>query len=432
MKSRDQFTSRLGMILATIGFAAGVGNLWRFPYIAGEHGGGIFLLFYLAIILIIGIPILTVEISLGAATNRNPVGAYKNLAPNKPWFLNGYLNVLAAVIIIAYTLPVYGWILKYIFEMASGTFAGMGPQEIGGFFNEFMMDGHAVLFWVIINIALTVAVVRNELKKGVEKIAKILLPVLVILMLVLIFRGVTLPGGSEGLAFYLTPDFSQFTGEAVFAALGQAFFSIGIAMAASLVFGSYLQDKDKQIVSNSTIIVLADSIIAIMAGFLIFPIVFAFGLEPATGPELTFVTMPNVFNEMAGGVFWGFLFYLTFYIAAFTSAIAGWEAVISFFKDEFNMARKKAVWVTLFLVAIIGLPSIYSMEFFDIIDYIQNNFILILGGLFMVIFVGWDWGMDNFCRRINIKSDGVKIFWTIMVKYVIPLFILTIFLNNLL
>lgn len=429
MEQRDQFASRLGMILATIGSAAGVGNIWRFPYIAGENGGGIFVLFYLLVILLIGWPLLTLEISLGTSTKQNPVGAYKKLS-NKPWYLNGYLNILGGILIVSYTLPVYGWILKYLFEVVRGTFVSMGPDQVAGYFNSFMGDGFQVLLWAALNLILILFVVRKKLQDGVEKIAKILLPGLAIMFVVLIIRAVTLPGAMEGLIFYLKPDISKFSWQSAFTAIGQAFFSLGLVMGTALVFGSYLKKGDKKLVQTSGLIVLADSVIAIMAGLVIFPSVFAFGLEPSSGPALTFITMPNVFNNMPGGNLWGLLFYLAFYIAAFTSVVAVWEGIIAFIKDQFNYKRSKAVWITLLMVLLVGIPSIFSMDFFNMIDYIENNYVLIFGGFFMTIFVGWIWGTDNFIEEANIKSEALASLWKILIKYIIPLIIIAIFLNS--
>lgn len=429
MQERDQFGSRLGMIVTTIGFAVGVGNLWRFPYITGKYGGGIFLLFYLLVVLLIGVPLITIEMSLGSATQKNPVGAYKSLAPNSAWYINGYLHVAAVVLIISYTMPVYAWILNYIFKTALGTFTGMSPEQVGEYFDSFISNKGQVLLWAIVNVILTILVVSRNLQKGVEKFAKILMPALAILIVVLIIKALTLPGAAKGVIFYLKPDWSKFTWEAAFAAIGQAFFSIGIAMSAALVFGSYLRKEDKKLVSNGLIIPLADTLVALLAGFMIFPSVFAFGLEPAQGPGLTFVTMPNVFNNMTGGDLWGTLFYICFYLAAFTSAIAGWESVIAFFKDEFNMNRKKAVYTTLIIVAIITLPSIFSMKFFTIADYIENNFLLTFGALFMTIFVGWVWGIKNFAKEAGIKTRNGLMLWSFLIKYLAPAAIIVLSLN---
>lgn len=427
---KQEFGSRLGMILATVGFAAGVGNLWRFPYLVGTNGGGIFLLFYLVIVLIVGIPLLTAELSIGSAGGRNPVGSYRNLSDNKIWVFNGYLHLLAAVLIAAYTMPVYAWILYYVFNTVMGNLQGLDPAAVGATFDN-LVGNHTQLFlWAGINVFFIIMVVRNSLQKGIEKIAKILLPALIVIMVALAIRGLTLPNAMEGIKFYLMPDLSKFTLESAFAALGQAFFSIGIAMAVSMVFASYMNEKDKvKIVENAAIISLADTGIALLAGFMIFPSVFAFGLEPNAGPGLTFVTMPNVFNQMAGGQIWGSLFYLGFYFAAFTSVIAAWEAPISYFMQEHKMTRKKSLFITAVLIIAIAIPATWSMAIFDKLDYIQNNFILVFGALFMTLFVGWVWGIDNFCQAARIKNKTLRSVFSILIKYVNPLIIIILILN---
>lgn len=427
---REQFGSRFGMILATVGFAAGVGNLWRFPYVVGTNGGGVFLVFYLLIVLIVGIPLLTAEFSIGAASSKNPVAAYKKLTPNSKWYLNGYLHIIAAVLIAAYTMPVYSWILYYIFNTVIGTFQGLSPAEIGATFDSLLTNHTQLFLWATVNVVLIVLVVRNKLQNGIEKIAKILLPGLAVIMTILIVKGLTLPNAGAGIKFYLTPDFSKFTLDSALVAIGQAFFSIGIAMAVSMVFASYMKDKDKdKIVENAVLITGFDALVAFAAGFMIFPSVFAFGLEPNAGAGLTFVTMPNVFNQMAGGVVWGTLFYLGFYFAAFTSVIAAWEAPINYFIEEHNMTRNKALITSLIVILLIGIPSTWSMAIFEKIDYIENNFVLVFGALFMTIYVGWIWGIDNFIEAARIKGDITKSTFKVLIKYINPLIIIILILN---
>ncbi|NMB41870.1 MAG: sodium-dependent transporter [Firmicutes bacterium] len=427
---RERFSSRLGLILATVGFAVGVGNFWRFPYITGVYGGGVFLAFYIVMVLLIGIPLLVAEMTLGKAAQKSPVGAYRVLSPGKPWYLNGYIHMIAAILIISYTLPIYAWIIHYFYKTLLGTFAGMGAAEIGAHFDGLIGNPGHVIFLAIINLVLTLAVVLRKLQKGVERIAKILLPFLLLLIVILIIRGLTLPGAMEGVSFYLKPDFSVFTGEAALAAIGQVFFSVGIVMAAAFVFGSYMKKEDSaQLIPNGILIALADTLAAFLAGFMIFPAVFAFGLEPSAGPGLVFVTMPNVFNLMPAGIFWGTIFYLGFYIAAFTSAVAVWEAMIAFFGDEFNFTRTKSALITLVLVVIIGFSSIISMELFEFIDYLENNFFLVFGALFMTIFVGWVWGIDNFSREAAVKKESTKKLWAFLLKFLAPIIIIVLALN---
>ncbi len=429
-QAKDQFGSRLGMIMATVGFAAGVGNLWRFPYVVGTNGGGVFLLFYLIIVLIVCIPLLTAELAMGASTSANPARAYKKLAPRTKWHFNGMLHVFAAILIAAYTMPVYAWILYYLFNTATGTFVGMSPGDIETSFGSLMGNHQQLFMWAGINVFLILLVVRKKLQDGVEKIAKILLPCLAIIMGVLIVKGLTLPGAIEGISFYLKPDISKFTIDSALMAIGQAFFSVGIAMAVSMVFASYMKESDKdKLVGTAVLVTFTDTMVAIAAGFMIFPCVFAFGLAPNAGPGLTFVTMPNVFNQMSGGVVWGTLFYLGFYFAAFTSVIACWEAPINYFIKEHNFSRGKAVTCSAVIILTIAIPATWSMSIFEKLDYIQNNFVLVFGALFMTIFVGWVWGMERFYQAARMKNPTLKLIFKISLKYINPIVISILILN---
>ncbi|MFA9424042.1 MAG: sodium-dependent transporter [Sedimentibacter sp.] len=430
-KEKVEFGSRFGMIIATIGFSVGVGNLWRFPYIVGSNGGGIFLLFYFLVVIVVGVPLLVAEFSIGAATSANPVRAYKMLAPNTKWHWNGLLHVSAAVLICAYTMPVYAWILYYVFNTATGSLSGLNAAEIETTFNSLVGNHQQVFFWAAINLGLTLLVVRNKLQNGVEKIAKILLPGLVIIMAIIIAKGMSLPNAIEGVRYFLTPDLSKFTFHSALAAVGQAFFSIGIAMAVGMLFASYMKEKDKdKLVESAIFVVSCDTLVAIAAGFMIFPSVFAFGLEPSSGPGLSFVTMPNVFNQMTGGVIWGVLFYLGFYFAAFTSNIAGWEVPISYFMQEHNFSRKKALAASTLIILAVEIPALWSMKIFTMIDYVESNFVLIIGAFLMTIFVGWVWGIDNFAEAARIKSKFVKTLFGVLLKYVNPIIILVLALSQ--
>ncbi|MBN2827573.1 MAG: sodium-dependent transporter [Tissierellales bacterium] len=431
VEQREQFGSRIGMVLATVGFAAGVGNLWRFPYIVGTNGGGIFLLFYFFIVAIVGIPLLTAEFSIGAATSKNPVGAYRELSKNGKWHLNGYLHLLAAILIAAYTMPVYAWILYYVFNTAIGSLQGLDSNAIGETFDNLISNHGQLFLWSAINVFFIVMVVKKNLQNGIEKISKILLPGLAVIMLALIIKGLTLPNAIEGIKYYLTPDISKFTLNSALAAISQAFFSIGIAMAVSMVFASYMKEKDKEkIVENAVLVTGFDTLVAFAAGFMIFPSVFAFGLEPNVGPGLTFVTMPNVFNQMTGGIIWGTLFYLGFYFAAFTSVIAAWEAPINYFVEEHKMTRKKALTVSAIIIILIAIPATWSMDIFGKLDYIENNFVLVFGALFMTIFVGWIWGIDNFAKAARIKNNTIKNIFGMLIKYINPLIIILLIISQ--
>lgn len=374
---------------------------------------------------------MTAELSIGAGASTNPVRAYKKLTPGKKWYINGYLHIIAAILIASYTMPVYAWILYYIFNTAVGTLHGLDSNAIGLTFDSLLTNHTQLFLWAGINVVLIILVVRRKLQDGIEKTAKILLPGLEIIMLILIVKGLTLPNSVEGIKYYLTPDISKFTLESALAGIGQAFFSIGIAMAVSMVFASYMKENDKdKIVENAVLITGFDTLVAFAAGFMIFPSVFAFGLAPDAGPGLTFVTMPNVFNQMSGGIIWGTLFYLGFYFAAFTSVIAAWEAPINYFVEEHNMTRKKALIVTaIIIIIVIAIPSTWLMNIFGKIDYIENNFILVFGALFMTIYAGWVWGIDNFIKAARIKNEFIKRSFSLLIKYINPLIIIILILN---
>jgi len=431
VKERESWTTRIGFILATLGFSAGIGNLWRFPYLTGKYGGGIFLLFYMVIVFLLAIPLFTVEITLGKATRKDPVGAYKALKPKKPWFLNGYLNVATMLLIAGYAAPIVGTIFAYIFKTAVGTFSGRSAQEIADYYAAFSANGLEVVIWTLLATAILVVILRRGLNKGVEAANNIMMPALFIIILILIVRALTLPGISKGLTFYLMPDISKFSWEGALAAIGQAYFAIGVAMCVALVYGSYLPKDSKKVVSNSTIIVLLSTAIAFMAGLIIFPSVFAFGLDPGQGVGLTFITMPNVFNKMPAGTVFGTLFYILFFLAALTSFIGAFEGIGAFLRDNFNFSRNKSVITVGISVMILASISASSQTVFGIADYISNNISLILGAIVMAVFVGWVWKMPNFAEAAGIRSKKSLLVWTVLVKYFAPLVMLVTWLAQL-
>ncbi len=430
-KKRDTFSSRLGFILATIGFSVGVGTLWRFPYICGEYGGGLFLLTYIVLMFVVGIPLFSAEVSLGLASRKSPVGAYRVLEkPGAKWHIAGYFHMICIVLVIGYTIPVYGWILHYIYATAKGTFLGMDSGQVAQYFADFSANHVLVFGFIMVNAALTALVVKNNLQQGIEKIAKVLLPSLAVIMGVLVIAGLRLPGAAEGVKFIFTLDFDSFSLEGVLTALGQTFFSLGIAMAVAMIFGSYQKEGEINVVKNSVIISVSVIFVAVMASLMIFPMASTFGLEMASGPGLTFITMPNVFNEMAGGRIWGTIFYIGFFIAAFSSGIAGWEAVMAFIMDQFQVSRLKALCVTFVLVMLIGVPALFSDYMFNLFDMLTNNVFLILGSLALSIFTGWIWGMDNMARTCGFSKDTwIYHFLSVMIKYISPIIVVILCLT---
>ncbi len=430
MEERENWGSRIGFILASIGYAVGMGNLWRFPAMVGQYGGGIFLLFYLLVVFLIGIPMLSIEISLGKSTRKDPVGAYKTLKPGTPWYLNGYVNVLTNLVITGYTAPVAGWIAAYFFKSLSGTFSGKSPVEIEAYYHSFTSNPIEVILWTLILISGLVFVLHRGVKKGVEKVNKILMPGLLVVLLALIIRGLFLPRAVEGIAFYFKPDISKFTVEAALAAVGQAFFSMGIALSAAHIFGSYMRKQDK-IIPNAVIIGVSDLTVAVLAGLMIFPIVAAFGLNPETGFGLTFITMPNIFNQMPMGQLFAGLFFLLFFMAAFTSFLGGTEAIVAHLRDKWGIPRKTGIFVMAGLVLSIATFSIISTKIFEKIDFLCTNIFLILGALVMTVFVGRVWPISKFFEAAEIRSKPMQVFWMILIRYFIPVMLIVIWLSQL-
>lgn len=429
-KQRDSFGSKLGFIMSTIGFSVGVGTLWRFPYICGEYGGGLFLLTYIVLMLGIGLPLFTAEIGLGRATRQSPVGAYRAIKPGTAWPLTGYFNMLCILFVISYTLPVYAWILHYLWATPLGVFKGLTSEQIAQYFGDMTTDYGKLWPMVVVNLVFIMLVERNQLQKGIEKLAKILLPALAVIMIALAGLALSFEGSAAGLKFLFYLDFDSFSFKSVLVALGQTFFSLGVAMAVALVFGSYQHDHDTGLVKNSVIITSSVIFVAILSGLMIFPIAAAFNLEMAGGPGLTFITMPNVFNMIPGGQLWGGLFYFAFYIAAFTSAIAGWEAVIGFLMDQYKVSRTQALFITLGLVLIIGVPSTISMDIFGQLDMVTNNILLMAGALAMTIFIGWVWGIDKLAQTGYFQNKlGLVAFFSIAIKFIAPILIVVLALN---
>lgn len=430
-KNQNQgFSSILGFLLTTIGFAVGVGSLWRFPYVCGTNGGALFIIVYVLVIIVIGIPLLTAEISMGYVTQKTAVGAYQTLKPHSKWYYASYLHILVAVLVNGYTVPIYVWILAYIYKTATGFFVGMDAAGIAESFGALTADSGTMFLFAIINWAIITIIVSGDVQNGVEKANKFLLPALAVIMVVCIVIGLRVDGATKGLAYMFKPDMSTFSFNAVTAAVGQAFFAIGIGMLASMIFGSYLKNKNENIIKHATIISSSIIIAGIAAGLMIFPMVFAFDLEPGAGVGLTMITLPNVFNYIAGGRVIGTLFYVGFYFAALSSAIGLAEAIIAVVMDRFALTRKKAVAAVMGIIIVIGCGSILIPGFLDNVDIVTSNYLLVISGFLIAIFVGWIWGIDNFMDAINVKKPAARLWLKLSVKYLCPIAIAVIFAGN--
>ncbi|PKR59955.1 sodium-dependent transporter [Thalassospira lohafexi] len=443
MIKREHWGSRLGFILAAAGSAVGLGNIWKFPYMAGANGGGAFLVIYLGLVFTIGLSVMLAEFVIGRMSEKNAIGAFAKLKGGL-WPIIGVFGVAAAFIILSFYSVVAGWTISYIIKSVTGALAVEDPAALGDIFGSFIADTTSPLIFHAVFMALTVFVVLAGVGSGIERASKILMPALFALLIVLIVRSVTLPGGMEGVAFLLSPDFSKVTWSTVSDALSQAFFSLSLGMGAMITYGSYLSKKEN-LPGSAGWVTLLDSAVAVMAGLLILPAVFAFGFDPSAGPGLTFITLPAVFAQMPFGAFFAFLFFLLLAIAALTSAVSILEVVVAYFVDDRGVSRKSAAVIIGFMIFLLGIPSSLSMgvmgdvkiiagkNFFDLMDFISSSLLLPIGGLFISLFVGWVvWGKAQ--EEIAAHNGVIPIWvgaWGVIVKFIAPIAIAFILLKGL-
>ena len=419
-EQRDSFSSKLGFILSAIGFAIGMGTFWRFPYLCGQNGGALFLLLYIIAMGVIALPLFALEMAMGSKSKKDAVGAYKTLAPGKPWFINGYANVLAMLLIVTSTLPIGGWVLVYFSRALVGGVSGLSPEAIVTYYQTNIVHNPVeVTAWVLGIVALMALILRHRLDAGLEKANKICIPLLFVMLIILVVRSMTLPGAEAGIEFVFRPDFTKLTPQVVLTAVGQAFYAVGVAMAVSIVFGSYMKDEDKQITKNSLAVGIGIIGAAILAGMMIFPSVFAFGLQPNAGPHLIFVTMPNIFDQMPFGRVFAAMFYILFFLAAFSTWIAGFEAIIATMRDQWGMSRNKSVVIGAIVIAIIGSISANSQSMLLATDTLVG-YLLTIGALVAAVFGAWFWKLDTFFEEANVRSPLARNVYTVLIKYIIP------------
>ncbi len=442
--SREGFSSKFGVIAAAAGSAVGLGNIWRFPYVAGENGGGAFLLVYLGFVLTIGLSVMLAEFIIGRRAQKNALGAFRVLAPKSLWWLIGLMGIVAAFVIFAFYSTIAGWTLEYLVQAAANGFSGKDASQINEMFITFQHSLARPLIWQVAFIVLTAVIVVAGVQKGIEKYTKFLMPALFVLIIVLCIRALTLDGASQGLIFLFKPDFSKITGKVILEALGQAFFSMSIGMGALITYGSYIK-KDNHLPKTAFQVVIADTMVAILAGIMIFPAVFAFGLSPNAGTGLVYQVLPNLFQQMTGGYVFAILFFLLLAIAALTSTISVLEVLVAWASEELKMPRRKATLVLSTLVAILGVfatlsfsnlseVKIFGNGIFELMEKFAANTLLPLGGFFIVIFVGWKLGgkivADELTNSNTIKVRFLKIFMFI-VRYIAPVAILLVLFNSL-
>jgi neurotransmitter:Na+ symporter, NSS family len=422
MQQREQLATRLGFLLVAAGCAVGIGNIWRFGYITGQNGGAAFVVIYLIFLAILGFPIMTMEFAIGRAAQKNLAGAMTALEPKgSKWHIYGHLGILGNLILMMFYTSVAAWTLAYLYHSIAGHLVGKSPDELGAFFGGLLGNPAELTMWVFLVVLIGYLVCALGLRKGVENAGKFMMGGLFIILIVLAVRAVTLPGASAGLDFYLRPDFSKLSWGGVYAAMSQAFFTLSLGIGSMAIFGSYITKK-RALAGESVRIIGIDTFVALMAGLIIFPTAAAFGVDAGTGPGLVFITLPNIFNEMAGGYVWSLLFFLLLVLAAMTTAVAVFENLTAYAMDQWGWSRKKTVVIEGIAVFVLSMPCVLGFSVWsflqplgegsamiDLWDFIVSFLLLPIGSLIFALFCvhksGWGW--DNFMKEAN-AGEGLK------------------------
>lgn len=446
---RENFKSKLGFILVSAGCAIGIGNVWRFPFVTGQNGGGIFVLLYLLFLVIMGIPVLTMELAIGRASKKSAVLAYKKLEkPKSKWHIHGWFCILGCYLLMMYYTPVSGWMLSYFFKFATGTFeSGMTAEQVGNVFSNLMSNPVEMIIWMAVMAIAGFFVCSKGIQNGIEKVSKVMMILLFALIIILAINSLTLSGATEGIKFYLVPDLEKVQsigiGHIITSAMSQAFFTLSLGIASMEILGSYMT-REKTLPSESIKICILDTFVAITAGLIIFPACFSYGVEPNQGPALIFVTLPNVFVNMAGGRIWGTLFFMFMTFACFSTVIAVFENLISFCIDMFNMSRTKSVIINAIIMLIGCLPCIFGFNLLsgfnilgkgvlDIEDFAVSNILLPVGAFLYSLFCStkFGWGFDGYLNECN-QGEGIKFprFFKPYIKYVLPVLVLIVFISG--
>ena len=447
---RETFGSRLGFILVSAGCAVGIGNVWKFPYMCGQFGGAAFILIYLVFLLIMGIPVMVCEFGVGRASRHSVAAAYETLEPQgTKWHITKWIGIIGCYFLMMFYTTVGGWMLYYCVRSFRGDFVGADMETVSAGFSDMLENMPLMTFWTILICIIGFGVCAFGIQKGIEKVSKFMMTALLLIMIVLAIHSVMMKGAGAGIRFYLIPDFRQMAeigiGNVIFGAMSQAFFTLSIGIGAMLIFGSYME-KDQRLFGEAVNITVLDTIVALMAGFIIIPACFAYGIEPGAGPSLIFITIPNIFAQVAGGRVWGGLFFLFLSFAAFTTLVAVFENIISFDMDLFGWSRKKSTLVSLILIIILSMPCVMGFNILagftplgegstimDLEDFIVSNNLLPLGSLGYVLFCtkknGWGW--SSFLEEIN-QGEGWKFPAGIKgyMSYGLPLLIIIIYLKG--
>jgi NSS family neurotransmitter:Na+ symporter len=450
VEKREKFASRLGFILISAGCAIGLGDVWRFPYITGQYGGGIFVLIYLIFIFMLGLPIITMELAVGRASQKSIATSFNVLEKKgQKWHWMGFAGMLGNYILMMFYTTVAGWMLGYFFKFATGRFVGASTEQIGAIFEGLIGNPLEMTLWMAITTVVCFGICSMGLQEGVEKVTKVLMVLLLILIVVLAIKSMTLPNASAGLKFYLLPDVNSIKEhglwETIFAAMSQAFFTLSIGIGSLAIFGSYL-GKDRRLLGESINIAVIDTSISIIAGLIIFPACFAFNVDPGQGPGLIFVTLPNIFNSMSGGRIWGSLFFIFMCFAAYSTVIAVFENIISFAMDLWGWSRKKAAYINMVLLIVLSIPCVLGFNvlsgfqplgpgtnILDLEDFIISYNLLPLGSLVYLLFcvTRYGWGFENYIKEMN-TGEGIKMprWLRGYLTWILPLIILLVLVQG--
>lgn len=448
-KTRDQLASRLGFLLLSAGCAIGLGNVWRFPYVVGKYGGLLFLVAYFFFLLAVSLPIMVMEFSAGRASQKTMARCYHELSPTKGWRMFSWFGYVGPFVLMMFYIPIAGWLVSYCYNIAIGTLAPLNPQEVGAYFENMLAQPIPMYVWGLIVTGICYVICALGVQKGIERYAKFMMMGLLFILLVLAGHSLTLSGVKEGLTFYLAPNFEKIQEAGLFNmindAMNQAFFTLSVGMGGMMIFGSYL-NKEKSLTGEALYIGALDTFVAFMAGIIIFPACFTFGVEPGAGPSLIFITLPNVFNEMNGGLFWGTLFFVFMSFAALTTVIGVMESIIAYSIDALHWSRKKSININFGAMFFLILPCILGFSVWsgikpfgegsvilDLLDFIVSNNILPLGGLILLLFCTHKsgWGFENFCKEADTGSGAKFPKWLYFyLAYILPFIIGIIILQG--
>lgn len=444
MSERSQFVTRLGALAATVGSAVGLGNIWRFPYEAGEHGGGAFLIIYIACVMLVGIPVIVSEFVLGRGTHKNAIGALRQAAPGTRFYLLSWMGIIASILILSFYSVVCGWIVEYLIQSIAGHMQGLDSDGFTAMFNHFVASPWRCSLWTLLFLMLNFLVLRRGVQKGIERVANVAMPLLFVILIIFCIYALTLPDARKGLEFLLVPHFASITPKVVLGAMGQAFFSLSLGLTCLLTYASYFKD-DEHLVRSATWVAVLDTLVALLAGVMIFPIVFSFGMQPEAGPKLVFEVLPNIFQHMPGGYVWSVLFFVLLFVASLTSTISMSEISITFFQEERHMSRNQATGLNTGIAMVLGVLCALSFNvlsdftvcgktLFDLFDFVSSNILLPLGGMFLAIMVGWvvdrRFVRDQLTNHGNVSVRSLPVL-RFLIRWVAPVGIALIFLYGL-